>query len=245
MSDERTPITLHQFDSFWGLPNASPFCMKVEGYLRWRRIPFRIVVSSPRRSPSGQVPWVVDDGEVIADSQKIITRFERGRADALDHWMTARDRAAAHMLRRLLEFDLFWQINYSRWVDPAGWARFRPDIRVRLPLPMRLFGLPMVRRRLMRTCRMLGLKPDQPQKAYDIGRGHIDAVADLLGDSPFMLGENISSVDFSALGVLGNIMRQPAPSPIRDHANDRENLVTWLDRMWDLAFRDWSPPAPR
>ena len=242
---EVAPVELHQFDSFWGLPNASPFCMKVEGYLRWRKIPYRVVVSSPRRSPAGQVPWVVDGGEVITDSQRIISHFEQGRSDALDARPSARDGAAAHMLRRLLEFDLFWQINYSRWVDPAGWARFAPDIRRRLPLPMRLLGLPLVRRRLVRTCRMLGLKPENPQAAYDVGRRHIDAVADWLGDFPFMLGEEISSVDFSALGVLGNIMRQPAPSPIREHANGRTNLVAWLDRMWDLTFSDWTPPAPR
>ena len=236
MPSSRPPVTLHQFDSFWGLPNASPFCMKAEGYLRWRGIPFDIVVSSPRKSPSGQVPWVVDGGEVITDSQKIIEHFEAGREDALDANLDARQRAAAHFLRKTCEFDLFWQINYSRWVDPAGWARFGPDVKKRLPAPMRLLGVHLVRRRLTNTCRALGLKADKREAAYRAGKAHIRAISDWLGDAPFLLGEEISSVDFSALGALGNIMRQPVDTPIKAFANERENLCAWLDRMWALTF---------
>ncbi len=232
----KIPVELHQFDSFWGLPNASPFCMKAEGYLRWRDIPFTIVVDSPRTSPSGQVPWVVDGEDVITDSQRIIAHFEAGRPDALDANLDARQQAAAHMLRRICEFDLFWQINYSRWADPAGWARFGPDIKMRLPMPMRLFGVGLVRRRLIRTCRALGLDPADPEAAYARGKAHIKAIADWLGESPFLLGEEISSVDFSALGALGNIMRQPVHTPLRDDANERDNLVRWLDRMWARTF---------
>ena len=229
-------VELHQFDRFWGLPNASPFCMKAEGYLRWRSIPFDIVVSGPRNSPSGQVPWVVDGSTVITDSQRIIEHFEAGREDALDGWLGPREEAVAHMLRRVFEFELFWQINYSRWVDPQGWARFGPDVRKRLPLPMRLFGLRMVRRRLAGNCRMLGLRADNRQAAYDRGKAHIRAVSNWLGDSPYMLGERISSVDFSGLGALGNIMRQPARTPLKEYANSLPNLASWLERMWEQTF---------
>ncbi len=236
MPENETRVILHQFGGFWGLPNASPFCMKAEAYLRWRGIPFEVAVSGPRNSPTGKVPWIEHDGEIITDSQKIIEHFEAGRQDALDGWMSARDRAAAHMLRRICEFDLFWQINYSRWVDPAGWARFGPDVKKRLPAPMRLFGVYMVRRRLVRTCAALGLKADEREAAYAAGKRHIAALSGWLGDNPFMLGEKISSVDFSALGALGNIMRQPADTPIRAYANSHDNLTAWLNRMWALTF---------
>src|SRR5690606_6218387 len=69
-------IELHQFRPFWGLPNASPFCMKAETYLRYRGLPFRAVPSGPRRSPTGQIPFIVDDGQVIADSEAIIRHYE-------------------------------------------------------------------------------------------------------------------------------------------------------------------------
>lgn len=43
-------IELHQFRPFWGLPNASPFCMKVETYLRFRGIPYKVGLPSSTAS---------------------------------------------------------------------------------------------------------------------------------------------------------------------------------------------------
>ena len=52
-------IVLHQFKSFFGLPNASPFCMKLETYLRMAGLPFEIPAASVRaigRAPKGKLP---------------------------------------------------------------------------------------------------------------------------------------------------------------------------------------------
>ncbi|MDO9189188.1 MAG: glutathione S-transferase N-terminal domain-containing protein, partial [Sulfurimicrobium sp.] len=65
-------IELHQFRPFWGLPNASPFCMKAETYLRYRRIPYKVVPSGPRKSPTGKIPFIVEEGRSITDSEAII-----------------------------------------------------------------------------------------------------------------------------------------------------------------------------
>jgi glutathione S-transferase len=45
----------------FGIPNPSPFCMKLETWLRMTRIPFEIVrVVDPRKGPKGKVPWIED-----------------------------------------------------------------------------------------------------------------------------------------------------------------------------------------
>ena len=50
-------ITLHQFPPAWGLPNASPFCMKVETYLRMCNLPYTTVnVLNPAKGPKGKLP---------------------------------------------------------------------------------------------------------------------------------------------------------------------------------------------
>jgi len=44
-------ITLYQFVSWPGLPNFSPFCMKVENYLRLTRAEYKTAVADVRKAP--------------------------------------------------------------------------------------------------------------------------------------------------------------------------------------------------
>ena len=41
-------IQLYQFEPAFGLPNASPFCMKVETWLRMAALPFEVPPPSLR-----------------------------------------------------------------------------------------------------------------------------------------------------------------------------------------------------
>jgi hypothetical protein len=51
-------IRLHQYPPMFGIPNPSPFCMKLETWLRMTRLPFEVVrVVDPRKGPKGRVPW--------------------------------------------------------------------------------------------------------------------------------------------------------------------------------------------
>ncbi len=60
-------ITLYQFPAAFGLPNASPFCMKVETYLRMAGIAY-----APRygmyqlRAPKKKLPYIDDGGGINA-----------------------------------------------------------------------------------------------------------------------------------------------------------------------------------
>jgi glutathione S-transferase len=66
-------IKLYQFNPAFGLPNPSPFCMKLKTYLRMTRIPFEIVPNaSLAMAPKGKMPYIEDQGRVIGDSGLII-----------------------------------------------------------------------------------------------------------------------------------------------------------------------------
>ncbi len=232
-------IELHQFRPFWGLPNASPFCMKAETYLRCRGIPYQVVPSGPRKSPSGQVPFIVDDGRVITDSSAIIAHFESRRQDPLDEDLSAADRATAFFVRELVEDRLYWQITYMRWGDPAGWAAFRPDLVKYLPLGMRGPVLFLLRRRLLRQMRQHGLTPANPQAAYARGKAVLDALAGLLGERPYFLGAVPRSLDMSLYAFLANILDQPHGNPLQAHARTLDSLVGYCARMKALCWQGW------
>jgi len=55
-------IKLYQFEPAFGLPNASPFCMKLETYLRMAGLAFEIVPrASLFKAPKDKMPYIEDD----------------------------------------------------------------------------------------------------------------------------------------------------------------------------------------
>ena len=90
-------IVLHQFKSFFGLPNASPFCMKLETFLRLSRLAYRTEpVLDPTATPKGKAPFVELDGERIGDSALIIRALETRYGVDLDQGLSPAERAVAH-----------------------------------------------------------------------------------------------------------------------------------------------------
>lgn len=233
-------VELHQFKPFWGLPNASPFCMKAETYLRFRKIPYEIMPGGPRSSPTGKIPYVVDDGRIIADSEDIIAHFEKRQRSCLDGGLDRAQRATAFFVRELVEDQLYWQITYMRWGDPAGWAVFKPDLVKYLPMGMRGPVLFLLRHRLLNQMRQNGLTPANPEAAYAKGKTVLNSLANLLGDQPYFLGDQPSSLDMSLYAFLANIMDQPYGNPLQVHARMLANLVDYCGRMKALCWQDWS-----
>lgn len=229
-------IELHQLRPFWGLPNASPFCMKVETYLRYRDIPFRSVPSGPRQSPSGQIPFVVDGEQTITDSQAIIEHFEARQPSHLDADLDESQQATAFFVRELVEERLYWQVTYMRWGDPAGWRVFKPDLTPYLPKAMRGPGLFAIRRTLLRRMRRRGLSPADPPGAYAQGIAVLDALSGLLSEKSFFLGEAPHTLDMSLYALLANILDQPHGNPLQDHGRTLMNLVDYARRMKMLCY---------
>lgn len=236
-------IELHQFRPFWGLPNASPFCMKAETYLRFRGIPYVPVPSGPRKSPSGKIPFVVDGHQVISDSEAIIAHFEQRQARHIDAGLDDARRAIAFFVRGLVEDQLYWQITYMRWGDPTGWAAFEPDLVEYLPWAMRGPALFLLRRSLLRQMKQRGLTPGDAPAAYARGAAVLDALAGLLGGQPYFLGDAPRSLDMSVYAFLANILDQPHGNPLQAHGRLQGNLVDYCARMKALCWADWTPPA--
>lgn len=104
-------IKLHQFAPAFGLPNASPFCMKVETWLRMAGLPYERVNSGDvLRAPKGKLPVIDDDGTRVADSSFIIDYLKARCGDPLDAALTSRQRALAVALQRLFKDSLYWAL---------------------------------------------------------------------------------------------------------------------------------------
>ena len=70
------------------------------------------------------MPYIVDDGETIGDSETIIAHVIAKYRPAIDAALTAAQRDTDLLVTRMLD-DLYWVMSYSRWKDERYWPAFR------------------------------------------------------------------------------------------------------------------------
>lgn len=229
-------ITLYQFEPFWGLPNTSPFCMKLEAYLRLRSIPYRVESITPSQAVCRRLPYIARSDDIYCDAQAIIEMLESEYDVKLDDLMSPRQCASAAAWRDMIETRLYRQITFMRWADPYGWENFYPEIRRAFPRIIGEVPLRIMRRRLLRKLSRQGLKSYDTIAAYMEGYNVLDRMADFLGERQFVMGNFVTTLDLTFYAFLANIIEQPHSNPLQRHAQSHENLVLYCQRMKIICF---------
>jgi len=225
-------ITLYQFPTAFGLPNASPFCMKVETYLRMAGIAYACRYGMYQLlAPKKKLPYIDDDGRIVADSHLIIDYLKSTYGDRLDAALPPAQRAQGTAILRVLEDSLYWVLLYARWIDELGWPLTRQAFFGAMPAPLRAFIPRMARRSLAQQLHAQGIGRHQPEEIYDIGAADIAALSLLLGERSYFLGAEPSSVDAAGYAFLANILDVPLDVPLRQAARSHANLPAYCARM--------------
>jgi len=236
-------LVLHQFDRAYGLPNASPFCMKLETWLRLAGVPYELPPKVDfRKAPKGKFPYVELDGRTIADSNHIIDALAARHGDPLDGWMDARTRAHALAFLRLIEENLYWALVHARWIDDAAFATTKKTYFGGMPFPLRVIVPIIARRKVRQQVWGHGMGRHTPEEIATIGAKDIAAIAAQLGDRPYLFGDRPTTTDCSAFATLANLVYTPIPGALRDAARAHANLVAHCERMWVKAFPEMPVP---
>ncbi len=227
-------IKLYQYDPAFGLPNASPFCMKLETWLRMAELPFEIPAATLRdlgKAPKGKMPYIEDQGKILADSTFIIDYLKASYGDRLDAWLSAEQRAIALAFQRLIEENLYWALVHTRWLEPQGWEKTRVAFFGKLPLPLKWFVPTLARRGLMKELHGHGMGRHSEAEIHAIGKRDITALADFLGDKPYAMGQQPCSLDATLYAFLANLVWPPVESVLKQHARQYPQLEAYCQRM--------------
>lgn len=230
-------IKLYQYHAVWGLPNASPFCMKLETYLRMTKLPFEIVpVIDPRKGPKGKLPCLSDEGEKMADSGFIIDYLQQKYGDKLDNHLTSAQKAHCLALRRLIEEHLYWVLVYSRWIDNRYWEITKKSFFDHLKGPLRYIIPTLVRKKTRRDLYNQGVGRHTPLEIYQLGIADLGALSTVLDQQNFFMGDQPSSIDACAYAFLANILQSPIPSPLQDYAKSQTQFINYCARMKEKFY---------
>ncbi len=229
-------ITLYCIGQGFGLPEISPYATKAEVQLKIAGLDYRKAKGRPDHSPKGQIPYIEDEGELIADSTFIRAHMEGKYGVDLDFGLDAAQRAEAWALERMIENHLCWTMVHARWLLRPNFDKGPGHFFDAAPDGVR----EAVRKQVNANVRAVGLGRHSDEEIADLGAKSLWALSLRLGDRRFLFGEVPSAVDATAFGVLAGLLTPYFDSPLRERAEGFANLVAYVDRM----MRRYYPQHP-
>ena len=233
-------ITLYQFPPKFGIANSSPFCLMVETYMRMAGIDYvNKYTGRTDRAPKGKLPFIDDDGCLVADSRLIVTYLKEKYGDTVDGCLTKEQQAIMTAVNTMVTEHLYWVGVYYRWQKPAGWEVLREAFFTPLPWLLRGFISRKVRKHMLDRLHKQGLGVHQEHEIDQMGIEDLIAIRDLLGDKPYMFGEQVSSLDATVYSVTSSLIAPPILSPVKDFVLQQKNLVKHCQRIHMQYYPDF------
>lgn len=235
-------ITLFTFGPAFGLPDPSPFVIKAEMLLKLSGLPYETRTGGFARAPKGKLPYIRDGEAVIADSTLIRLHLERRHGVDFDGHLPARERGIGWAAEKMIEDQLYWVLVYWRWIDDANFERGMSFFFKRAPAPIRPLVVHMVRRRVRGTLHAHGIGRHSEAEMTELAARGIDALAQILGDNRYFLGDRPSGADAMLFAFLACGLCPIFENPLRSRLEAMPNLVAYRDRMFAEFFPAFTTP---
>lgn len=233
-------IILYTFGPAFGVPDPSPFVLKAIMLLKLSGLPFVEDRGGFAKAPKGKLPYIDDAGTVIADSTLIRLHLERAHDIDFDAGLTAAEAATGWALERMLEDHAYWLVLQERWMDDTNFARGPKHFFDEVPRPIRPIVSTLVRRKLRRSLYLHGVGRHAEPDRLALAKGDIDAMADILGDKPFLFGDLPHGADATLFAFSAALLATDLQPKLTALAARHANLRAYVDRMMKQYFPDFS-----
>ena len=229
-------IRLFSYPQLFSVADNNPFGLKVYAFLKLARLAFEHEhIFDASKAPRGQLPYLVDDGETIGDSEAIVAHLIRKYGLKLDAGLTQAQRDTGHLVRRMLD-GLYWIMSYSRWKDPEYWPLFRDAILREHP-QVTAAAMEGAQKYNFQRYHYQGIGRYEPPAVYERGLADLRVLADLVPQRGFLFGERPVSTDAGVYGFLANIHFYAIETPLKRFIASRPNLVRHCEAIHAAVSR--------
>jgi glutathione S-transferase len=232
-------ITLYSYPELFGVADNNGYGLKVFAFLRLSGMPFRHEhIFDASAAPRGQLPYIVDDGEPIGDSDTIIAHLTDKYRLPMDAALNAKQRDTSHLITRMLD-DLYWVMSYSRWKDERFWPAFR-DALLREHPSLTEDGLRRAQEFNLQRYYFQGIGRYAADASYARGLADLRVLANLIPADGFVHGEKPTSVDAGIYGFIANVYFYDIETPLKQFVRSHENIVRHCRAIHDAVT---APPG--
>ncbi len=234
-------IIMHQFANPPHHFNLSPFCLKLEAFLRLAKLPYQVVnQDNPGDAPKGQLPYIEIDGQKIADSAIIIRHLSKAYEIDLDAGLTRQQRAMSHAIRIMIEERLYFAMKWARWADADRWPQTKQVFFAELPIEQRDAIADGFQQQVKHALYNQGIAHHTPEEIAQFAEEDLDSIAALLADKPYLFGEQACLTDITLFAFTANLLTGLVPSRLTALAAAYPNLVGHRDRMMARLFPEFA-----
>ena len=223
-------LTLYSYPELFGVANNNGYGLKVYAFLKLSGAPFvHEHIFDASAAPRGQLPYIVDDGETIGDSETIIAHAIAKYHLTIDAALSPAQRRTHHFVTRMLD-DLYWVMSYSRWKDERYYPAFRDGFIAQHP-QIDVDGFEKAKAYNAQRYHYQGIGRYTPEQAYARGLADLQVLAEIVPATGFVDGERPTSCDAGIYGFIANIHYFPIPTPLKAFVDAQKNLVTHCERV--------------
>jgi glutathione S-transferase len=229
-------ITLYSYPELFGVADNNPYGLKVFAFLRFVELPFvHEHIFNASAAPRAQLPYIVDDGETVGDSETIIAHLKNRYRLKIDAGLDAHARDMDLLVTRLLD-DLYWVMSYSRWKDDSCWPAFRSAFMREHP-SLTEEGMVKAREYNFQRYHFQGIGRYAPDAVYARGLSDLGVLANLVPRSGCVHGSEPTAVDAGIYGFLANIHFYDIDTPLKRFVSSHANLVGHCKEVHERVSR--------
>ena len=219
------------------IESVSPFCLKVIYALDLMGAHYKLEVTSPRDTPRGKLPCLIDDGECIPDSANIIAHVKNKTGRALFEPSDATLKAMARAVTRVAEDSFYWVVLCAQFRDDDAWEHHKLDVQKVLPAWLRPLLLGVIRKSTLKAAEGAGIGRLPFEEIYQRGADDLDAFLGLMGDRPFLCGDEPTLSDVTMWANIACLHNDHAPAGAKRLFSERPAIDAWLQRLSDKRER--------
>ena len=231
-------LTLYSFGPCFGVADLSPFVLKVDLYLRVTGIEFqnKSSIGNLQKAPKGKLPFIIDDGQQIADSHHILAYLQKKYPNALDQHLSEEQKASAYLMAKSLDENLYWCIVYSRWIRDDTWPIIKQAFFSNMPFPVKYIAPFVAQKGVKDALKKQGIGRHSNEEIMRLTHETLSSLSTLLSNKSYFYGEEITTFDIQAFAFLAELILVNLNNPMIEMARTFANLVAFCDRIQDQYY---------
>jgi glutathione S-transferase len=217
-------LTLYSYPPLFGVADNNGYGLKVSAFLKLAGVPFRHEhIFDASKAPRAQLPYIVDGGDTVGDSETILAYVTEKYEVKLDAALTRAQRTTSLLVTRTLD-DLYWVMSYSRWKDERYWHLFRDALKREHP-SLTDEGLMKAKEYNAQRYHYQGIGRYEPDAAMARGLADLAALASLIPAQGYVHGDKPAAIDAGIYGFIANIYFYDIDTPLKQFVVAHDNLV--------------------